>query len=351
MKLLRIGLVGLTVLVLLVLFLGRSLLYVVTERDMAVVLQFGEPVATRTEPGLYFKLPFVQEVMRLPKTYQLWTVRPNEILVDLPTADGKKLEVTPWAVWRITDPAQFVRVLRTVDKAQTRVRDIVRAEVRDAITSAALADAVRTSNRKLTYSFQVELPESPPAGGKDGRPAPVATPALQPLGPVEGVTLGRKGLIERIKTRVHNRIAEVEEGGQKGRGIEVVDVGIARIEFVAIVREAAFDRLIAFMESIASRHVSEGERRRQEILNRTEAEVQRILGEGSEEANTIRGQVEADVINAYAQAIRQTGEFYDFVRSLEAYEAAFQGKTRLILTTDHPFLEMMRSPDIIDKKK
>ena len=95
--------------------LAETIFYTVNERELAVLLQFGQPVASRTKPGLYFKLPMIQEVMRLPKTLQVWHgTNLDERLVDVPTADGKKVEVTVWAVWRITDPAQFVRTLRTV---------------------------------------------------------------------------------------------------------------------------------------------------------------------------------------------------------------------------------------------
>ena len=97
--------------------LGQTVCYTVSERELAVLLQFGEPVASRTQPGLYFKLPLIQEVVRLPKTLQVWHgTHQSEKLVDVPTADGKKVEVTVWAAWRITDPAHFVRTLRTVDE-------------------------------------------------------------------------------------------------------------------------------------------------------------------------------------------------------------------------------------------
>lgn len=321
--------------------LGRTVLYTVNEREQVVVLQFGDPVAVRTDPGLYFKVPFIQEVMRLPKTLQFWTGSDSEILVDLPTADGKKIEVTPWAVWRITDPARFVQVLRTVDNASLRVKTLVRSEVRDVVTTANLIDVVRNSDRKLTYSFQVESPELRKAAEKQQAQA---LPPPATLAPSEKVSLGREKLVERIKSRVRARVTEVVEGGQKGRGIELVDVGIARIEFVTVVREAAFDRLIAFMESIASLQVNEGQRRRQEILNRTEAEVQKILGEGSEEASRIRGKVEAEIIEAYAKAITESGDFYTFTRTLEAYESSLAGKTRMILSTDNPFLRLLQTP-------
>ena len=80
-----------------------SFLYIVNERELAVILQFGEPVASRVEPGLYVKTPLVQEVLRLPKTLQIWHgTQAQEKLVDVPTADGKKIEATVWAAWRIT---------------------------------------------------------------------------------------------------------------------------------------------------------------------------------------------------------------------------------------------------------
>ena len=128
-------------------------------------------------------------------------------------------------------------------------------------------------------------------------------------------------------------------GGQH----ELVTVGITRIDFVPKVREAAFDRLIAFMDSIAARYVNEGERRKQEILNRTNADVQRIEGEGSEEANRLRGDVDAEIIDMYAKAINETGEFYNFIRTLEAYSKALKGNTNLILTTDSEFFRLLKT--------
>jgi membrane protease subunit HflC len=334
-------LIGVILLLLLAGPLVRTVCYTVSEREVAVVLQFGQPVVERTEPGLYFKLPFVQEVTILPKTYQFWIGNESESLVDLPTADGKKIDVTPWAVWRITDPIRFLEVLRTVENAQSRVQAFVRGSVRDAVTSYNLTDIVRSTNRKLTYSFQVEAPEfgHAAAPGEAVKPAPGPGPSETP----EGVTLGREKLVEQIFKKVHAELSEGDEAGKKGRGIELVDVGISRIEFVALVREAAFSRLTAFMQSIASRYTNEGERHKQEILNRTDAEVQKLLGEGSEEASSIKGKVDAEIIDLYAKAITRTGDFYNFIRTLEAYEASLGGETRLILSTDSPFLSLFRT--------
>lgn len=340
----RVFLVVLIVVLLLIVPLGRGMMFVVNEREVAVVRQFGEPVRWYTEPGLYFKVPFVQKVRRLPKTYQFWTAAGGQIVVDLPTADGKKLEVTPWAVWKITDPVRFVEVLRTMEKAEKRVQDAVRSAVRDVITGNKLVEAVRSSDRELTYtlveSLEGQAPEGQEPAGQE--PTDEAQPEAPSLRPEERIAGRRKEIVQEITTIALERLAKTEQGDPFDRGIELVDVGISKIEFVEKVRQAAFERLIAFYESIASKYDNEGKRTKQEILNQTEADVQKILGEGKQKANTIRGEVDAEIIDAYAKAINETGGFYNFIRTLEAYKESLGSNTRLILTTDSGLLRLLQ---------
>ena len=103
------------------------------------------------------------------------------------------------------------------------------------------------------------------------------------------------------------------------------------------------------MEAIATKTTSEGEQRKKEIINKTQAEVQKIEGEGKQEANILKGKADADIIDSYAKAIRETGDFYTFVRTLEAYKEAFKSDTRLILTTDS--LAAPRSKVFLDATK
>lgn len=321
----------------------RSVVYTVDEREWAVVLQFGEPVSESDEPGLYTKVPLIQEVARLPKTKQFWSGE-RDVLYDLPTADGKKIEVTPYAVWRITEPAKFLRVLRTTENAESRVKTFVRGAIRDAITSYNLAQVVRSTNRELTYTFATFSPR-----GQTGRPVAAEEDAVESIAApeaLEEINVGRERIIEEVKKAIQRDLARARESSEEnGRGIELVDVGISRIEFVPIVQQAAFERQRAFMQSIAAKYTADGERTKQEILNRTNAEVERITGEGSRQSNTLRGQVEAEIIENYAAAIRETGEFYNFVRTLEAYTEALGGDTRLILTTDSQLLQLLKGLD------
>ncbi len=324
-----------------------NMAFTVDERELAVVLQFGEPKAGYTEPGLKWKLPFIQEVRRLPKTYQFWLGSAREILVDVPTADGKKVEVTPWAIWRITDPVRFIQELRTVANAEQRIKDFVRSELRDVITANRLVDVVRSSDRQLTYTLQVDLP----LGGASGTLLEVESPVgadsprevvgFQP-GAVEKVRLGRQKLVALAKAGVQQRLRQTTPEKLVERGIELVDLGIARIDFVPTVQEAAFRRLIAFLESVAAYYVNEGQRRKQEILNLTNYEVEKILGEGKREANRIRGEVEAEIIQMYAEAIREMGEFYQFYRTLDVYKKSFGKNTQLVVTTDADIFNLFR---------
>jgi membrane protease subunit HflC len=314
-----------------------SCFYIVDEREQAVILQFGNPVASRTEPGLYFKAPFIQEVHRLPKTLRFWRTG-DVVLKDLPTADGKKIEVSTWAVWRITDPEAFVRTLRTVEGGEAAIMTRVRSAVRDIITRHDLEEVVRSSDRELTYSFQELLRESGRPGEEEAAVA-VAQPGVS-----GDVRIGREKVMELVRQKVAEQLRSGEDE-TGGRGVELVEVGISNIEFVPLVREAAFERQRAFMESIAAGYSNAGQQRKQEILNRTNAEVERLLGEGEQQSRIIRGQVDAENIAKFADAIKETGDFYEFTRTLEVYQEALKGQTRLILTTESDLLRLLKSSE------
>lgn len=315
-----------------------SSIFTVNERELAVVLEFGKPVKSIDKPGLNFKVPFVQEVRRLPRTRQFWANSPNDLLVDLPTRDGKKIEISVWAIWRITDAEQFVKVMRTVENAEQQVRQRVRAGVRDGITSYDLSEVVRSSDRELTYSFGLEdLPEA--------APGTVQTTAddLKAVGEQATIRHGREVIMEKIRLEIKKQLTDAQAGDDAtNRGIELVDVGISNIGFVQSVRLAAFERLKAFMEAISARYKNEGEQRKQEIINEAEAEAQKIIGEGEEQSKRLRGEVEGEIIELYATAIRATGDFYNFQRTLQVYENSLDAETRMILTTDSDLFRMLK---------
>lgn len=315
-----------------------SSLFTVNERELAVVLEFGKPVRRIDQSGLYFKMPMIQTVSRLPRTRQFWASGKNDVLEALPTADGKKIEISVWAIWRITDPEQFVRELRSVENAEQQVIQRVRASVRDVLTSYDLPEVVRSTDRELTNTFGVvdgEVPEEIEAPtDSDSTSAAEDVP----------IRFGREKILEEIRQRIVVQLKSDESEGSKtiNRGIEFIDVGVSNIGFAESVRKKAFERLAADMDAIAARYHNEGEQRKQEIINETKAEVEKLLGEGEEQSKRLRGEVEAEIIKLYAQAIKATGEFYNFQRTLAVYEAALSNDTRLILTTDSDLFRMLK---------
>ncbi len=329
-----------------------SWVFTVNEQQLAVVLRFGNPVREYTEPGVRFKVPFVETVRMLPKTQQFWGGERSDELPDLPTRDDKKIELIPWAVWRIKEPTDFVKRLRTTENAEQRVAQITRSAIRDVLTKYDLAEIVRSTNRPIPASSDLAA-SSAIVSVLANDPALASDPALldSALAPTTkagnaataGIQMGRTKILEIIKQEATRRLARPsDDDGEGGRGIELVDLGISQVDFVESVRAKTFDRWIAERDSISARNTNEGERLKQKIVNEAKAEVAKIEGEGQQVASQTKGTADALAIRKYAEVINEVGDFYTFTRTLEAYEKALNKDSRMILTTDSDFFQMLK---------
>jgi len=318
---------GIVIVGLLGFFLVPMMVFQVDEREQAVLLFFGNPVAEHKAPGMYFKSP-LHEVRRMAKTAQFWA---GEGLSDLPTKDDKKIEVRPWATWRITEPKLFVQRLRNEQNAQERVMAYVRSAVRDVVVKYELQELVRTTNRPL----------SDPLVGVTSVVDGVDTSHQDHEDVILPIRTGREKILHEMLEAARREMHK--EGTAGGRGIELVDVGLSHVEFVPTVQQAAFERQVARMRSEAEKYKAHGERTKQEILNKTKAEAAKIESQGDQLSRELRGNIEAEITRAYADALNETGEFYIFVRTLAAYKKAFNSDTRLILTSNNEFLRLLKS--------
>ena len=321
------------------LLMSPLFVFIIDEREMAVVLRFGAPRHAYTDPGIYMKVPLMDSVRRIPKVKQFWGDTTQELLPDLPTKDDKKIELIPWAIWRVNDPTIFVQRLRSMDIAEQRVGQIVRSAIRDVVTQYDLEEIVRSTNRELLIS-DVGLENT-----LDELPVDIPAELIENAAsskPKE-VRIGRAQILERIKSEAHRRLASTgDDGESSGRGIELIDVGISQLGFVDSVRRKTFDRWVAERQAISARNINEGERLKAAIINETKAEVAKIEGEGEQEASEKKGKTDAEVIKRYAEALEQTGEFFTFIRTLEAYEKSIGPESQLILSTDSPFFHLFK---------
>jgi membrane protease subunit HflC len=292
--------------------LGGCAVYTLDETEQAVITRFGEPRGEAvTAPGLHFKVPLTDTVNRFEKRWLEWSGDPNQI----PTKDKKYIWVDTFARWRVADPLRFFQRMRDERTAQSRLNDIIDGETRNAIASYNLIEVVRATNRPFEDDEALAGDLVPEA--------------------VEEVKLGREKLTRIILERASAVVSEF--------GVELVDVGIKRINYVDEVQVKVFERMISERRRIAERSRSEGLGRSAEIRGQKDRELKSIESEAYRKAEELKGKADAEAARIYADAFGRDPEFYSFVRSLEAYRTTVDGSTSLFLGTDAEFLRYLRS--------
>ena len=214
-KPLILGLVGL-----LALFALNDAAYVVTEGRQAIVTEFGRPVASaETAAGLYFKVPFIQEVQYVDKRILTWDGMPNQI----PTRDKKYILVDTTARWRIVDALKFIQTVQNERGAKARLDAILDAVTRDTISGQNLVEAVRNTNQILDYIDQKreESRKQLEAG------AILVAEEEEVTGEIEKIRVGREHLSTLIAKRAAEELAPL--------GISIIDVQLRRISYEASV--------------------------------------------------------------------------------------------------------------------
>ncbi|HBX66033.1 MAG TPA: protease modulator HflC, partial [Balneolaceae bacterium] len=283
--------------------------YIVHETEQVIITQFGDPVGEAiTEPGLKFKIPFMQEANFFEKRYLEWDGDRNQI----PTRDKKFIFVDSYARWQITDPLQFYQRLGNERGAQSRLDDILDGETRNAIASHDLLEIVRTSNREPDTSGAAILE--------------VVEDSLQTI------ETGRETIQEEIQTKANERATDL--------GIVILDFRIKRVNYVQDVRQTVYDRMISERNRIADEFRSEGQGEASRINGEKERDLKRIQSEAFREAEIIRGEADARAAAIYNSAYNRTNqsrELYSFMRSMEAYTKTMDKETNIILSTDSDF--------------
>ncbi|HQX82088.1 MAG TPA: protease modulator HflC [Vicinamibacterales bacterium] len=297
---------------LLALILVSSSTYTVSETEQVIITQFGEPRGNPiSQPGIHFKIPFVQQANVFEKRFLEWDGSPNQ----MPTKDKRFIWVDMYARWRITDPLKFFQRLRDERGAQSRPDDILDGETRNAVASYDLIELVRSSNRPA---------DSIPIESEEERIV------------LEQISKGRRAIAASILEAARARTLDL--------GIEVLDIRLKRINYVDEVAKDVYARMIAERRRIAERFRSEGEGEAARIQGERQRDLQRIQSEAYRLAQELRGKADAEATAIYAEAYGRDAEFYAFFKSLETYERVIDGKTYFVLGTDSDLLRYLRSP-------
>ncbi len=255
-----------------------STIIVVDETEQIVILQFGKPVQTITDPGLNFKFPApIQVSNSFDKRLLEYDVPPEEVL----SRDKKSLIIDNYVRWRIVDPLLFLQTVRAIPTAKTRLDDIVYSELRQEL------------------------------GNHDMH---------------EIITETREIIMEKVT------VASNEETSKYG--IEVIDVRIRRVDLPRENEASIYARMEAERKRQANKFRSEGEEEAQKIRAATDRDKTVILAEAYKTAQQIRGEGEAKALDIYATSFSKDPDFYEFLRTLETYEKVIDKKTTLVLPGD-----------------
>ena len=328
----------LTVVVVFVLVLLSGPFFILNEGQQALITQFGKIVGEpKTKAGLYWKMPFIQDVRLFDRRILSWDGDPNQI----PTKDKKYILVDTTARFRIVDPVKYAETVNDESGARARLDGILDGVTRDVISRHNLVEGVRNTNAILDRINQKKTESASSAAAAAAAGDSVAQAAIQAeveeeiSGDIEPISVGRERLSESILERVRPELQSL--------GIELIDVQLRRIAYEESVEQKVFSRMISERQRIAEKIRSIGKGEEAKIrgkLNRDLKEIESVAYRKSEE---IRGKAEAESITIYAQSLNKNPEYYRFQRTLEAYRQAIPGRAELVLSTDSDFFRLLKT--------
>ena len=258
--------------------------FIVDEREMVVVTRLGEPRRTIQNPGLYVKVPFIEQVHVFDDRLIYSDADPAPIY----TQDKKNLIVDNFARWRIVEPLMFLQSVQNIHRAQSRLDDIIYSALREELGKRTLSEVVS----KMRAEIMLE---------------------------------------------VTNRSRETA----KSLGIEILDVRLKRADLPDENKKFVFDRMRAERARQAKEYRAEGEEMALKIRAQTDLDVTRLTSGAFQKAQLIRGEGDAEALRIYADAFQQDPKFYEFQRTLEAYEKTLGKGTVLVLPLTTEFFKYL----------
>jgi modulator of FtsH protease HflC len=270
--------------------LADSSLFIVEQTEQALVLQFGQPVRVVRDPGLYFKRPFIQNVIVYDKRVLDFEPPHEEVIV----SDQKRLVADSYTRYKIDDPLLFYQTVGTEEGVRSRLLSIVSGSLRRVLGNVTLSDVLSEK---------------------------------------------RAGIMHHIRDEVADEA--------KGFGINVIDVRLRRADLPPENSEAIYARMQSERQQQASQYRGEGAEAAQTVRANAERERTVILADANRDSQKLRGEGDALAIKIYADAYGQDKGFFAFYRSMEAYKGALNGQTTtFVLSPDSEFFRYLNgSPE------
>lgn len=271
-----------------------SSVFMINQTQQAIVLQFGELRRVIQEPGLKFKIPFIQDVTIYDKRVLDFDLPATDITL----GDQKRVRVDTYTRYRISNPIQFFKSVKPANELGTarRLEALVGSTVRNVLGKVDLRELL--SEKRSNIMHQIN---------------------------------------EEVKTLT------------KTLGLEIIDLRIVRTELPPENRPAVFNRMNADLQRYAKENRATGDEKAQEIKSTAEKERTTLLAQASKDALVLRGEGESKAIAIIAETMGKDPEFYGFYKSMETYESILKPETTLILSSDNELLKYFSHPDRISR--
>ncbi len=270
-----------------VLIVGSSALFTIQETEQGIVLQFGDPKQVVTEPGLHFKVPFIQNVVIYDKRVLEFENPQQEVIA----SDQKRLVIDAFAFYRITNPLEFYQAVGTEEVARARLSNLLNASMRQLIGTVPLVDVISGE---------------------------------------------RERLMEDIRIRINREAQQF--------GVAVIDVRIKRADLPEENSQAIYQRMQTEREREAREIRAQGEE--QSLRIRAEADRTRtvLISEARRQSEILRGEGDGEAVRIFADAYGQDVDFFTFYRTMQAYREALNADdTTIIMSPDGDFLQFLNN--------
>jgi len=297
----RLAIIGGIVLAAIILVLIIGPFFIVNEGEQALVVRFGQIVATYKTAGLKFRSPFIDGVVKYPKQVMPWDGEPQRIQ----TKENQFIWVDTTARWRISDPVKFYESIGTLESAYSKLDDVLDSAVRNVIAANYLREAVRDSNKILSTDVKETFQTGDAAGS-----AALADLTQSKIS-FDKIDKGRSVLFAEMLTAVTPIVPQY--------GIEVIDIIPRQIKYSDELTESVFNRMIKERNQIAQAFRSYGEGQKAEILGTLENKKRTVLSEAYTVAETTKGKADAQAAKIYSDSYGRDPSFYDFWRAIESY--------------------------------
>lgn len=277
------------IVVLIALFLGFNSTYSLKENEYGIKLQFNKIVAIDDHAGLYYKIPFMQNVRKVPKSIQLYDIRPSDVM----TSDKKSMIADMYILWRVSDPTVYYQTLNAnVNNAKDRTGITVYNSVKSVISSMTQDEIIEARGEKLTQTITAD-----------------ANPDIQKY------------------------------------GIEIVQAQLKSLDLPDDNKQAVYERMISERNNIAASYTAEGESKAKKIQNETDKQVAILKAQAEKKSAKLKAEGEAKYMETLQQAYndKDKADFYNYIRSLDALKVSLSGKgeKKLMLGRDSELAKIL----------